>query len=297
MAQPKAKGSILFEIIIVVLILVLVGSIVYPKKLSDKEIRNTELARFRMDQLHKAGLQYQKYNGSYTDTLSKIINFVRTSPVYAHYVDSVIVGGLDSILTKLNEFEETQNAIEQLIPQATDSVMIDSIVQMQDDIKFESRQLAGYVEYVHDRMKSLPNMPMEDLKAGFLIVDSKKFTLDMDIVKNSVMNGELQVAMQGCNDVLAVIDRVAKQINKAKQHVPEYKNEQLDLFGYCPTTGEPLELVHLDTSVIKYFNIYCPIDSTDIEQVNNDFLKSTIGGLKIQNHGKIESGEKSWETE
>ncbi|MFQ5751594.1 MAG: hypothetical protein ACE5HI_06305 [bacterium] len=43
-------------------------------------------------------------------------------------------------------------------------------------------------------------------------------------------------------------------------------------------------------------NVYCPIDSSDIQEVENNFLKSKIGGLKLENHGRIENGEKSWES-
>lgn len=297
MALEKAKGSIYFEIVIVILVLVLVGSIVYPKKLAEQESSNIEVSRFRMDQLQKSGLQYQKYHGVYTDTLSNIIDFIRTSPEYAHYIDSVVIGGLDSILTTLNKFKEEEGLIRELIPQATDSVMIDSVYKMQNDVKFESRILAGFVEYVHDRMKSLPNMPMDDLISAFLIIDSKKFTIDMEIVKNSTKNGELKAALKGCDAAIAVMSKVANTMELVKQKVPDYKNARLDEFGYCATTGKPFTLVHVDTAVIKYLNIFSPIDSVDIANAESDFIRSTIGGLEIKNHGKIESGEKSWETQ
>ncbi len=57
----------------------------------------------------------------------------------------------------------------------------------------------------------------------------------------------------------------------------------------------PYRLVHVDTSAIKYLNIYCPIDSNDIQVLKGNFLKSRIGGLDLENHGHIENGEKSWE--
>lgn len=297
MALQKAKGSIYFEIVIVILVLILVGSIVYPKKLAEQESSNIEVSRFRMDQLQKAGLQYQKYHGTYTDTLSNIIGFVRTSPEYAHYVDSVIIGGLDSILTTLNNFKGQQDLVRQLIPQATDSIMIDSVYKMQNNVKFASRVLAGFVEFVHDRMKSLPNMPMGDMVSAFIIVDSKKFTLDMEIVKNSTKNGELKVAVEGSDAAVAVMSKVGNIIEMVKQKVPDYKNDRLDEFGYCPTTGKPYILTHVDTSVIKYLNIFSPIDSLDIANAESDFIESKLGGLEIANHGKIESGEKSWEVE
>lgn len=297
MAEAKAKGSIIYEILIVILAAVLVGSILYPKKLTEQEERNIELSRYRMDQIQKAALQYQKYSGVYTDTLSKIFEFIRTSPEYSHYVDSVIVGGIDSIITRLNDFKAKEEIILSSIPSAIDTVMIDSLSEMQTDIKLQSRQLAGYVEYVHDKLQNLPNMPIAQLKEAFLIVDSKQFTLDMDIVKNSIQSGQLQEAEKAARDVINVIEGVRDQFQLVLDKLPEYKSDSLDSLAFCPTTHKPYRLVHIDTSTIKYLNIYSPIDSTDIQIVQSSFLKSKIGGLKLKNHGKIESGEKSWEVE
>jgi len=295
MAEQKAKGSIIYELLIVILGVLLVGSILYPKRVTDREQTNTERCRYRMGELQKAGLQFQKYHGGYTDTLSQIFEFVRTHEEYDSYVDSLIVGGLDSVITRLNGFKTREETILSNIPLATDSVMIDSLVEMQDNIKLDARSLAGYVEFIHDRMKNLPNMPVDQLRSGFLIVDSKQFTLDMDITKNSIQNGLLREAEKAAKSSIQMMKRVAGRFEQVLAEIPAYKGASLDSLAFCPTVHEQYELVHVDTSVIKYLNIYCPIDSADIAAVNNDFLKSKIGGLELQNHGKIESGEKSWE--
>lgn len=296
MADQRAKGNIFYEILIVVLAAALIGSIVYPKNLANHEEVNIEICRYRMVQVQKAALQYQKYNSVYTDTLSLIFDFIRTSDAYAHYVDSVAVGGLDSIVTRLREFNAAEEHIFGAIPSATDSVMIDSLVRMQIEIKLASRRLAGYVEYVHDKMNNLPNMPMEELREAFTIIDSKKFTLDMNIVQNSIESGQLKAAQAAAKDVSKVIVLVRDQMQAVADAVPNYAASSLDALGLCPTlVGEQLQLVHIDTSVIKFLNIYCPVDSSDISIIESSFLKSTIGGLKLKNHGKIESGEMSWE--
>ena len=173
--------------------------------------------------------------------------------------------------------------------------MIDSLSHMQQDIKLDSRQLAGFVEFVHNRMKNLPNMPHEHLASVFLIVDSKQFTLTMDIVKNSIESGNLEDAEKAAEEVIDIIQSVIDRFQLVRDRIPEYKSDSLDELFYCPTTGRPYRLVNADTSIIKFLNIYCPIDSSDIQKVENDFLKSKIAGLKLQNHGRIENGEKSWE--
>jgi len=295
MSEEKAKGSLLYKGLIVVLAAMLVGSILYPKKLADEEEANTELCRQRMGEVQKMALQYQKYRGVYNDTLDVLLNFVRTSPQFSGYVDSVVVSGLDSVVTKLNEFRDREQMIMANIPNATDSVMIDSLVRMQNAIRLESRSLAGYVEYIHDRMKNLPHMPMADLAAAFVVIDSKRFTLNMDIVRNLVTSGQLQTAEKAGGDVIALIQEIVEKIKGVARDVPSYTDSGLDSLRYCPSTDKELRLVYVDTSVIKYLNIYCPIDETDIARVEANFLKSKIGGLTLQNHGKIEGGEKSWE--
>lgn len=295
MVQEKAKGSIIYELLIVILAAVLVASIVYPKKITEKEALNTQICRKRMDNILNAELQYQKYNDVYTDTLSKVIEFLKTSHEYAAYMDTVMKKGLDSVLTKLNEFKMQEETILANIPSAVDTTMIDSLSNMQQQIKMDTRTLAGFVEFLHDRMKNLPNTPIKDLKSAFVIIDSKQFTLDMDIVRNLIQTGDLKEAQKTANDVIDNINFIIAQFKLVINKLPEFKSASLDSLYYCPTVYKPYRLVHVDTSTIKYLNIYCPIDSNDIQVYKSDFFKSTIGGLKLQNHGHVEKGEKSWE--
>lgn len=296
MAKEKGKGSIIYEFLIVVLAALLVGSIVYPKKVAEHELRNSQICKERMSSIFDAELQYIKYNGVYNDTLAQVIDFLRTDQRYATYLDSVIKGNLDSVVTRLNEFKATQEFILAQIPAATDTVMIDSLNNMQQDMKMEARRLAGLVEFIHDRMKNLPNTPVDALKEAFLIVDSKKFVLDMEIVKNSIENGRLEDAEAAAQQVIKTIDSVIADFTTVIDRLPEYKGAALDSLFNCPTVHRPYNIVHVDTSVIKYLNIYCPVDSQDVQAIESSFLKSKIGGLKLMNHGKIEKGEKSWET-
>ncbi|MBN2091908.1 hypothetical protein JW964_19990 [candidate division KSB1 bacterium] len=48
-------------------------------------------------------------------------------------------------------------------------------------------------------------------------------------------------------------------------------------------------------STVQFSNIYCPLDSTDILRVENDWWKKKIGGLKLENHGEIYKNERNWE--
>jgi len=297
MADERPKGSLVYEILIVVLAALLVVSIMYPKRLSDKEEAKTELCRSRMSEIFNAELQYLKYNRIFNDTLSQVVNFLRTDSSYATYIDSVIAGGLDSIMTRLDQFREMEGVILANIPAAWDTVMIDSLIDLQIALKRESRGLAGYVEFIHDRMKNLPNTPIEEMIVVYKIVDSKQFTLDMDIVRNMVESGKLEEAEKAANDVINRINLVKTGFQSVLNRLPEHSGSGLDSLFHCPTVNKEYILVHTDTSVIKYLDIFCPLDRMDIEIVESSFMKSTVGGLDLVNHGKIEKGENSWESQ
>jgi hypothetical protein len=295
MAEDKVKGSRLYEFLIVVLAVVLVMSIIYPKRVMDQERSNMQICRERMSNIFSAELQYQKYNNTYTDTLSKVINFLRTNLSYQAYVDTVIKAGLDSVINTLAGFKAQEEFIISNISAGMDTAMMDSLANRQQDMKMASRHLAGFIEYIFERMKNLPNTPVEDLRAAFVIVDSKKFTLDMDIVKNSIEAGLLQEAKVAGAQVINTINSVTAQFQKVIDRLPEYKGAALDSLYNCPTIHKPYRIAHIDTSAIKYLNVYCPIDSQDVQVLESHFWKSKIGGLTVTNHGKIEKGEKSWE--
>ena len=206
MAQEKARGKIIYELLIVILAVLLIGSILYPKKVKDQEERYTELGRARMDQVHKAELQYLRYNNTYNDTLERVLDFIKTSPEYAAYVDTMVIAQIDTIVAHLSEFRRTEELILSNIDMATDTTMIDSLGQLQQGLKVRARILAGRVEFIHDLMKNLPNMPLSALTDAFLVVNTKEFTLNMDILKNSIESGRLEDARAGANGQIQVID-------------------------------------------------------------------------------------------
>jgi len=62
----------------------------------------------------------------------------------------------------------------------------------------------------------------------------------------------------------------------------------------CPTSDRPYIIKVNNDTIPKLVNIYCPIDSTDKAKVKKNFKLHFLGGLRIENHGGIESGEKTW---
>ncbi len=86
----NSKGSFILEVIIVVLIIVLLWAILYPKNIWEKQENLQQICRARMDALQN--YQYQYYNNyrTYSDSIPKLINNV--------VEDSTALARLDSVL-------------------------------------------------------------------------------------------------------------------------------------------------------------------------------------------------------
>jgi len=114
----RPKGSLVYEIIIVVLIGVLVGTILVPKHVWEKVERETQICRHRMERIQDAELLYIGWANDYSDTLEKVIDFVKSSDYFL--TDTVAAALRDSFYVRL--IRDYLVDYEDLIPkQALDS--------------------------------------------------------------------------------------------------------------------------------------------------------------------------------
>ncbi len=74
----KAKGSIIYKLLIVLLGVALLFTIMYPKYLWDQEEKNTEQCRAKMGHILYAELTYLTENNAYNDTLSIVSDFIKS---------------------------------------------------------------------------------------------------------------------------------------------------------------------------------------------------------------------------
>ena len=91
-----------------------------------------------------------------------------------------------------------------------------------------------------------------------------------------------------------------------------FKDMLIDSIFVCPTAHVPYHVVVIDTSAIKYLNIYCPIQINDegkavarkVDPVTKDTVDAKIvlpakvkllGGGEVRNHGNIKDERKSWD--
>ena len=78
MAVKGSKGSILLEILIVLMALLLLSVILIPNKLWKEEDEITKISRNNIEAIYEAETFYYKKVGEYTDSLNKLLNFVQS---------------------------------------------------------------------------------------------------------------------------------------------------------------------------------------------------------------------------
>ncbi len=91
-----------------------------------------------------------------------------------------------------------------------------------------------------------------------------------------------------------VIDSL-KTYDQYAEKIDSIALASLALLYTCPTTGKEYIVDVNNDSAIKVIKIKCPIDSLDIAEIKSNFKLNVLGGLKLENHGNIDNGEKSWE--
>ncbi|MCU0642688.1 MAG: hypothetical protein MUC94_00270 [bacterium] len=295
MARAKSKGSIILEIIIVVLLVALFATILYPKKVWEREDKNTAICRDNMDRIFKAELIYQKYHNNYTDTLQNIISFIKndtTKQVLREYflADSALAENMTTFLKK------TDAAAEKIVNNLIADTLMYAIIEA---INYDSN-LATVI------LQRLEKTPLKVEVAAQRVADSSDVFV-LNRLNNQVSGFDIYNPIKDDDSLKLVFQRMMPEIQVGSlldtlyslnttwaQKIDSAVFATMDRMSVCPTVNKPYKITVIDTSVIKYVEISCPIDSSDIENIKGDFVLYRLGHLRISNHGKIETGEKSW---
>lgn len=295
MADRYGKGSIIYKFLILVLTAALVASIWYPKKLWDQEDRNTVECRYRMSNLHNAELQYLRFKGVYTDSIEELIEYVKTDTMYRQLVDTTFTVPLVHLINDFDSLKIKQAELDRQILEATgDSLKTEELITVVENYIVETRLLRDRLEFLREMLTTHPCAPVSTFDSALEILARKDFFLQFRVIENMVRLGNSDEALKANDDILTDYENVKSRINDTIANLPQIFR-LVDSLYVCPTVRKEYKLTVIDTSAIKFANVECPIDSADIAKVENDFLLSTIGALKIENHGKIDGGEKSWE--
>ena len=86
----RPRGSIVYEILIVVLVVVLIGAILYPAKVWKSEDELQNVCRDRMETIHQLELFYLGETGIYSDSLQEVKDKVLSDPVAVAALDSLV---------------------------------------------------------------------------------------------------------------------------------------------------------------------------------------------------------------
>ncbi|MCG3121582.1 MAG: hypothetical protein ALAOOOJD_04737 [bacterium] len=280
------------------LAVVLVAAIVYPRKNWENEAANRALCRARLVNLDKAVQQYRRFNGSFSTSAVRVMQFTLTDPGYLAQRDSLVVWPLRNTKKALDSLQQMQaladTLLGMLITAPFDSTAIDSIDRLEDRVIDGSRYSRQSLETVGERMAGLPNMPMAVFERGLSVITRKDYFFKMEVVKRMVTAiGNRQAARAASKETLANLGQLAFYLEETLAQLAAAP-VRVDSLSVCPTVGEPLQITLVGSGDATVVNISCSIDSTDMQRVQADFFKSRIGALKIFHHGHLAGGVRSW---
>lgn len=242
----KPKGSIVYELLAVLLIVALYFTLTYPSKLWKQEEQNTQQCRQNMYHIYYAQVTYLNDSLVYADSLDKVINHILDDTTRKNLrlftsLDSTI--GRDIINYFDNSNYEMTITRDSVFGEGPDSVI--------------TKKVKITVPALIDSMSSYAKRWDIDTTEAFIL------------------------------DSLRSVPGFSKKIDSIA-------SVTLNNMSSCPTVGKEYKIVALNDTTPKIVNIYCPIDSQDIKEVEEDFKRSFLGGLKIENHGALEAGKKTW---
>jgi hypothetical protein len=248
-----------------------------------------------MDRIFKSEMIFLKYHNNYTDSLDKLISSFKEDTTKEYVRDYFIAD--TAFAETMREFLTKGNSSADLVIRnlLADTLMF-SIIEAIDYDSNLARVVLNRLEAsaLGDAIKAKRSIGNEDvailkeidsLFTGIEIYepikddDSLKLVFDRMIPEVSI--GSLLDTLYSSNE------EWARKIDSAVFYT-------LDELRFCPTVNREYIVTVIDTSVIKYANIECPIDSTDVEATKANFIEYHLGHRRIENHGKIETGEKSW---
>jgi len=294
MAKANSKGSILLEILIVLLVIALIATIMYPKSVWNKAEKNTVACRDNMDKILKAELIYLKYHSNYSDSLDGVLSFISndsTGQIKLDYISADTALAIDILQQVRTNYPEADSKIV--------SFLSDTMVQAILMTTFYDSNLANVV------LDRLENTPLRDSVLAARNTDSSDVYV-LSQLSNVFKSIDIVHPLEIDDSLKLVLNRIGPDIAAASLIDTLYQNqiwakdvdkalaENFERIKNCPTTNKPYKIAVVDTSVIKVLNIDCPVDSVDIENTKKDFILYHFGYLRLENHGAIEAGEKTW---
>ena len=186
MAAKGSKGSILLEILIVLMALLLIAVIIIPNQIWEEEEMVTSNCRHNMNSLYEAERFYYQRNSTYTDSLGKLLTFIQA----------------DSGLTKRQMLVSLSNSLTQVL----DNILAITSFQSISKISLASFEITGDLMGNERYFRKYPeiNQVRDEIVREMMKLDSslifpnfsqtKLFVDSLRDLKESVSDYALQVA-------------------------------------------------------------------------------------------------------
>jgi len=186
MAAKGSKGSILLEILIVLMALLLIAVIIIPNQIWEEEELVTSNCRQNINSLYEAERFYYQRNSTYTDSLGKLLTFIRA----------------DSGLSKRQMLVSLSNSLTQVLENILTITSFESIskislasFEITGDLMGNERYFRKYPEVDQVREEIVREMMKLDSSIIFPnFSQSKLFVDSLRDLKESVSDYSLQVA-------------------------------------------------------------------------------------------------------
>lgn len=87
----RPRGNVIYEFFIVVLVVVLIGTILYPARVWKSETEFQDVCRARMETIHHMEISYIQKTANYSDSIPKVRDVVMSDPEVVMALDSLIL--------------------------------------------------------------------------------------------------------------------------------------------------------------------------------------------------------------
>lgn len=187
MAAKGSKGSIILEILIIVMALLLIAVIFFPDQIWKEEAQTSKICRDNLNALNEAQRFYYQKNNSYTDSLSKLLTFVQN--------DSGI-NRRQSLVSLTNSFTKILNNILSIPSIQNISRMSQASFEITGDLVGNERYFRKYEHIATTSEEIIRDMMNLDSSALFPNFSKSKLFVDsVRTLKESVTDFSLQIAV------------------------------------------------------------------------------------------------------
>lgn len=186
MAAKGGKGSILLEILIVLMALLLIAVIIIPNQIWEEEETITSICQQNLNALYEAERFYYQRNSTYTDSLGKLLTYVQTdSGLNKRQTLVSLTNSLTQVLDNILNIPSFQNI----------SKISQAAFEITGDLVGNERYFRKYPEIDKTREEIVREMSRLDSSIVFPNFSQTKLFVDsLRFLKESVTDFSLQVA-------------------------------------------------------------------------------------------------------